>query len=87
MLLPGAGLAGNRDKFPGTGVNGDIVENQRTVRVVAEGDAIEQNVAAQMFDRLPFDFRFRNCGEQRAHLIERRQHGGNGAAGFAEPGR
>ena len=84
--LAGAGLAGNRDEFAGTGVNRDIVENQRAVGIVAEGNAVEQDFAAQVFNRLSFDHGFRNCGEQRAHLIERRQHGGNGAEGLAEPG-
>ena len=84
--LAGAGLARDRDKLAGPDVNRYIVENQRTVRLVSERNAVEQNFAAQSVDRFSLDVSFRNRGEQRAHLLECRQHGGNGAERLAEPG-
>ena len=67
-------------------MNRDVVENQRAVGIVAEGNAVEQNFTAQVFNRLSLRHGFRNGGEKRAHLLERRPHGGNGAEGLAEPG-
>ena len=46
--LAGAGFAGDRDELAGARPNRDVVEDQRAVRVVAEGNAVEQDLPAQI---------------------------------------
>ena len=84
--LASAGLARDRDEFPGAGTNRDVVEDQRAVGVVPVGNAVEENVAAQILDRRSFDFGLGNRSQERAHLVERREHGGDRAKGLAESG-
>ena len=84
--LAGAGLPGNGDEFAGTGPDRDIVEYQRAVGIVAEGNTVEQDLAAQTFNRLSPGRGLGNRGQQRTHLVKRRHHGGNGAERLAEPG-
>ena len=58
--LAGAGLAGDRDELAGTGANRDVVEDQGTLGLVAERDMVEQDIAAEKFDRFALGLGFRN---------------------------
>ena len=74
--LPGPGLADDSHELPLPGPQRHSVEDQRPVRVVAEGDLVDDDLAVQFLHELPFGPCLGGLDQQRPDLIPRRHHGG-----------